>query len=121
MDIKELQKKSFGRGVVVAIRIRSSVGETPLLLAAKQCQLSMARWLLEYCGMDPNCQDIYGRTPLFWACTQGNEDMVNLLLEQPWIQPDLPDKAYARSESQKFYGRTLFAHAVINGHGKIVE
>ncbi|RLL93862.1 hypothetical protein CFD26_100337 [Aspergillus turcosus] len=114
-------EKVIRTGGAVAIRTRSSAGETSLLLAAKQRQLSMARWLLGYCGIDPNCQDVYGRTPLFWACRQGNEDIVDLLLEQPWIQPDLPDTAYALSQSEKHYGRTPLAHAVINGHGKIVE
>ncbi|RHZ60665.1 hypothetical protein CDV55_105450 [Aspergillus turcosus] len=52
---------------------------------------------------------------------QGNEDIVDLLLEQPRIQPDLPDMAYALSQSENHYGRTPLAHAVINGHGKIVE
>lgn len=105
----------------VVIRTRSPAGETPLLLAAKHRQLLMARWLLEYYGMDPNCQDFYGRTPLIWACRQGDEDMVDLLLEQPWIQLDLPDTPNVLSQSGRYCGLTPLAHAVIYGHEKIVE
>jgi ankyrin repeat protein len=50
--------------------------------------------------------------------------MVDLLLDQPRIQPDLPDMGTARSQSGRYLSQTSqtpLVHAVIQWHGKIVE
>ncbi len=56
-------------------------GYTPLHLAVLQHNVSVAEWLLQQ-GASPDCVDKQHETPLFIACSRGDEVMVKLLLSK---------------------------------------
>jgi ankyrin repeat protein len=59
------------------VEFENRLGETPLMLAAIQNQLELAKLLIER-GADINRK---GWTPLHYAATRGHRDMMRLLLE----------------------------------------
>jgi len=68
--------------------------------------------LLEMNKWDVNQSDSAGITPLIWAASCGHEEVVELLLQQNDIQPDLPDTNG---------GRTALSWAAGNGHEGVVR
>lgn len=86
------------------------LGDTPLNLATRQGNVSMARILLE-AGADPNARGWRcGQTPLSVASEKGRDDMVSLLLEHGAdvsIADDL--------------GVVSLAYALKNGHDGIAQ
>jgi len=61
---------------------------------------------------DINERDSIGLTPLMWAARYGREEVVELLLKQKHIQPDIPHTRY---------GRTALSWAAGSGHGGVVK
>ncbi|KAJ7591950.1 ankyrin repeat-containing domain protein [Mycena floridula] len=53
--------------------------------------LDTVRYLIEHHNADPNSQDSFQRTPLFYAVQQGDTEVVKYLLELPTIKPHLAD------------------------------
>jgi len=72
----------------------------------------VASALLEMDKWDMNQSDSAGITPLIWAASCGHEEVVELLLQQKDIQPDLPDTNG---------GRTALSWAAGNGHEGVVR
>jgi ankyrin repeat protein len=87
-----IQSESHKAAMVLAkhpktnVNAKNQLGETPLMLAAIQNQLELARVLISH-GADVNKP---GWTPLHYAATKGHRDMMRLLLA---------NNAYVDSES----------------------
>ena len=62
-------------------------------------------------GVDADCEDQDGRTPLSWAASSGNIACVKLLLENENVDADWRDN----------YGRSPLLWAAVYGHGAVVE
>ena len=101
--------------------------------------------LLDRMDIDPNAQDICGRTPLSYAAERGNEVFVKLLLDRKDIDPNAKDQSGSsplstatkfycegvvkllldRKEidvnTQDFHGRTPLSYATFMGYNAIVE
>lgn len=89
---------------------QSRWGETPLYQAIQRKRLSAAKILLE-ARADPNVSTDEGRTALSWAAAEGSEESIELLLHQPSIALDIPDK----------FGQTPLLRAADAGHTKCVR
>ena len=61
--------------------MKDETGESILHWAALNGDVTAAKWLLEI-GVERDAQADNLQTPLFWACTRGNLDMVLLLLSK---------------------------------------
>jgi len=61
-------------------------------------------------GADPNTQDEKGRTPLYWAASEGHVDVVRLLLERG-VDPNTQDE----------FGDTPLHEAAYKGRVDVVE
>ena len=61
---------------------------------------------------DVNQRDSAGLTPLMWAARCGCEEVVKLLLQQDYTEPDIPDTQY---------DRTALSWAAGNGHKGVVK
>ncbi|KAH8717928.1 Vegetative incompatibility protein HET-E-1 [Beauveria bassiana] len=90
---------------------------TLLHLAAYFGDISWARTLIHHYGSDRTSltnllsrKDNYGRTPLFWAATQGHKDMVELLLDHG-----------ARINSKDRSKLTALHIAITGGHKDVVS
>ncbi|OAA55165.1 Ankyrin repeat-containing domain protein [Cordyceps fumosorosea ARSEF 2679] len=90
---------------------------TLLHLAAYFGDISWARSLIHHHGSDRTShanlvsrKDNYGRTPLFWAATQGHKDMVELLLDHD-----------AQVNSKDRSNLTALHIAITSGHKDIVS
>ena len=66
--------------------------------------------LLRRNDVNPDEPDTYGRTPLWWAVYNGNEEVVKILLERDDINPNKPDE----------YGQTPLQQAVEKGHAGVI-
>jgi len=69
---------------------KDSAGYTPLMRAVSRGNQGAAKLLLTCDGVDPNKSNISGITPLWWACSCGDEQMVRLLI-QVGANPHKPD------------------------------
>ena len=59
------------------VHIADSIkGQTSLMLAASQGDTGCMRLLLDY-SADPNCQDIFGQTPLHHGKNNYNSSIIN--------------------------------------------
>lgn len=67
----------------VEIDIKSSTGETPLIVATRATCLPIVRLLLDY-GANPAASDDSGKNSLDYALASGNEQLIVLLLEYPF-------------------------------------
>ena len=77
---------------------RDNRGRSILMLAAQTGQFSIFSFvhaLVErQTDADPyNAQDVYGRTALMYACERGNREIISILLQHPWIEVGLRDRA----------------------------
>jgi len=72
----------------------------------------VADTLIQMNRCDVNQRDDAGMTPLKWAARCGREKVVELLLQQEDIQPDMRDKDE---------GRTALLYAARNGHEEVVK
>ncbi|KAL3602818.1 hypothetical protein FPOAC2_07131 [Fusarium poae] len=66
-------------------------GWTPLFHAAVGCYKSIVKLLLSQTGVEPNAQDLQGRTVVSHAVSRGH-GILELLLSYQAIQPDLEDR-----------------------------
>ncbi|CAF9914936.1 hypothetical protein IMSHALPRED_002285 [Imshaugia aleurites] len=94
----------------IEVNGRSRYGETPLYQAVQRKRLSAARMLLD-AGADPNVPAYENRTALSWAAAEGSEESIELLLKQPGIDLDVPDKL----------GQTPLLRAADAGHTKCIR
>ena len=85
-------------------------GKTPLYQAIEHGPLSAAKMLLK-AGADPNVPTDENRTALSWAAAEGREESIELLLDQPSIEIDIPDKL----------GQTPLLRAADAGHTKCLR
>ena len=67
---------------VAGINARRKNGETWLIGAARNDDISAVEWLSSRKGVDFNAVDGLGLTALHYACLNGNDKMVSLLLEE---------------------------------------
>lgn len=71
---------------------RDFQGETALHKAVRQGHKAIALLLIERCDVNTASSD--GMTPLHWACLNGNQEMVELLLAHqadPWLRNECLD------------------------------
>ena len=94
----------------IEINGQSRWGETPLYQAIQRKRLSAVILLLE-AGADPNIPAYENRTALSWAAAEGSEESIELLLKQPSIELDIPDK----------FGQTALLRAADAGHTKCIR
>ena len=94
----------------IEINGRSRWGETPLYQAIQRKRISAAKMLLD-AGADPNVLTDENRYTLSWAAAEGSEESIELLLKQPSIQLDIPDKL----------GQTPLLRAADAGHTKCMR
>ena len=76
----------------IQINGQSRWGETALYQAIQRKRLSAAKMLLD-AGANPNIPTDDQKTALSWAAAEGSEESIELLLKQPEIQLDVPDKS----------------------------
>ena len=99
------------------INQRDSEGWTPLHWATWNGDVSMARWLLTYHGIDPNAQTVDGDTPLHTAVYTGRERVVDLFVDN--------NKTISRTSvninSVNNKGRTPLTIAIADGHVAILR
>lgn len=94
----------------VDINGQSRWGETPLYQAIQRKRLSATKMLL-LAGADPNIPCYENKTVLSWAAAEGSEEWIELLLKQPSIELDIPDK----------FGQTALLRAADAGHTKCIR
>jgi len=96
-----------------SLQTRNSLGEGPLVVAARYGQLSILKFLLNCSDshLDINDQDKEGRTALSWAAANGDRAITQQLLSHSQCQPDLPSKG----------GQTPLTFAALFGHIDVVE
>lgn len=94
----------------IEINGQSRFGETPLYQAVQRNRLSAAKILLDS-GADSNVPKDENKTALSWAAAEGSEESIDLLLKQPGIELDIPDK----------FGHTPLLRAADAGHTKCVR
>ena len=94
----------------IEINGQSRFSETPLYQAIQRNHLSAAKMLLA-ADADPNIPAHETKTALSWAAAQGSEEALELLLQQPSIALDTPDK----------FGQTPLLLAADAGHTKSVR
>ena len=71
----------------------------------------MVKYLLSLKGIDPNKPSNDGATPFYFACEEGHEEVVSLLLADPKIDPNKPNENEA----------TPFFMACQGGHEEVVS
>ncbi|ORX78967.1 ankyrin, partial [Anaeromyces robustus] len=69
----------------------NSEGLHPLLFLVNESEKNVTKLFLSY-GANPNIQDTEGNSALSMACARGNRRIVELLLQSPNINIDLPTK-----------------------------
>ncbi len=89
---------------------QSRRGETPLYQAVQRKRLPAAKMLLN-AGANPNVPTYENQTALSWAAAEGSEESIELLLNQPSIDLEIPDK----------FGQTPLLRAADAGHTKCVR
>ena len=94
----------------IKINGQSRWGETPLYQAIQRKRLSAAKMLLD-AGADPNVPTHENKTALSWAAAENSEESIELLLKQPSIELDIPDKS----------GQTPLLRAADAGHTKCIR
>ena len=94
----------------IEINGQSRWGKTALYQAIEHGPLSAAKMLLK-AGADPNVPTDENRTALSWAAAEGSEESIDLLLDQPSIEIDIPDKL----------GQTPLLRAADTGHTKCLR
>ncbi len=92
------------------IDYKMSSGMTPLLEAVKNDHLEVAELLIKNGAEADEGDSLYNRTPLYFAASNGNADMINLLCENDADMND-PD----------VNGNTPIYCAVVNKHSEIVS
>jgi len=85
-------------------------GETPLYQAIQRNHLPEAELLLD-AKADVSVTNDQGQTPLYWTADNGKEESMELLLRQPHIALEVPDKS----------GHTPLSRAASKGHVKCVR
>jgi hypothetical protein len=91
---------------------KDSDGNTPLLLAIRECHQDIALVLLQKAqgdGLDSTDED--GMTPLLWAAETGQDAVVQLLLDADSVEIDLKDAC----------GWSPLHRAARNGHEAVVK
>lgn len=91
----------------IEINGQSRWGETALYQAIQRKHLSAAKMLLD-AGADPNVPTYENKTAISWAAAEGSEESIELLLKQPSIELDTPDKS----------GQTPLMRSADAGHTK---
>lgn len=71
----------------------------------------LVRYLLKLGGIDANCRDSLGRTPMFLAAENGHAEVIQQLLEHSDAEPNL----------RNFEDVAPLTAATINGHERVVE
>lgn len=93
-----------------AIKAGAEDGSTPLHYAAFAGQVETSRLLLEHLEDGIDACDFYDRIPLFWACSMGHDDVVELLISRG-----------SSVDAIDHYGATPFLAAVRNGKEEVVK
>lgn len=92
------------------VNAKNSFGSTALHLATFHGKLDNVKELLQVRDVEVNCQDIYLRTPAFFAARNGRKEILQLLLERN-ADVNIPNK----------YGETALSKASYYGHEECVR
>ena len=101
---------------------RGNGNDIPLHLAAFNGDLEMVQVLLEY-GVDVNCPNIYGSTPLLYVSQSGHRNapsIARFLIERGADPNTRGSLGYTPLHEASVYGRTEIARLLIE-HGANVE
>ena len=99
-----VQLKQDTTPVLLKSRIRmSGRGSYPYEASSRPCSIQTVHAIIDH-GADVNAMNNRGQTPLWFACSDGHEYMVNILLDKE-ADPNIVDKC-----------RDSSLHAAINGH-----
>ena len=79
----------------------------PLSAAAQGGNDRIVRHLLSIINVNPDSRDSDGRTPLYWAAAEGNEDAVLVLLQK------------SNAETEDHHGYTPLHIAAIRSHREV--
>jgi DNA-binding CsgD family transcriptional regulator len=74
------------------LNMRDSSGDTPLLKAVKDRNITLVASFLDSEEVDPNVIDEYGDTALHKATKDDNYEAVKLILKNPRVNPNIKDK-----------------------------
>jgi len=123
---KELALRLFshyGRHISIKPLLEHTLGQYSLRSIADYCKfgglhyasmlglVEIVRALIEIDGVDPDCVDDTGATPLMWAARNGHEVAAKLLLRREGVSLDRSDD----------HGQTPISQAAENGHEEIVR
>lgn len=73
------------------LNMRDSSGDTPLLKAVKDRNITLVASFLDNAEVDPNTIDDYGDTALHKATKDDNYEAVKLILKNPRVNPNIRD------------------------------
>ena len=91
--------------------IKKNCDAEQIIKAAKDDDIKALKKALVQKDADVNAKDGDGRTPLMWACLNGNRGMVKLLLKNAGI----------KINEKETRGITALMFAAYHGHDKIVQ
>ncbi|KAI9932266.1 hypothetical protein AWENTII_010611 [Aspergillus wentii] len=100
------------RSDYINYRMRVHCFKPLVFLAAKKRYVGVLRLLLLY-GASPNTKSRYGESPLSIAASRGYKDIVEILLQEEDVRPNIRDNGRR--------GLTPLARAAASGHEEIVN
>jgi len=108
-DLPVHRKDIFGRTPLHAV-CQNKLTECERSVA-QRCVKRIVKLLLGCGDVEPNAEDINGRTPLSYAAENGHEEVVELLLEHGNIMVNTKD----------IFGTATLSYAARKGHKRIVK
>lgn len=91
-DMVDTARLLLSSGADANTRMDEWASHPPVAVAAKYGSLEMTRLLLGEEGVDPECTDRHGGTPLSHAARGGHDEAVKLYLADPRVDPRRRDK-----------------------------
>ncbi len=106
------------------IRCRDANGVTPLMHAATNGRLEVAKWLVKTLRVDTNAQDLDGATALMRAAYWAQEEVIQFLVEEGQADCSIKNKrgkcalhiAYTSGTRSYLSDKMNLTNAVVAGH-----
>ncbi len=116
-DLSDAQRQEL-------IRCRDANGVTPLMHAATNGRLEVAKWLVKTLCVDTNAQDLDGATALMRAAYWGQEEVIQFLVEEGQADCSIKNKrgkcalhiAYTSGTRSYLSDKMNLTNAVVAGH-----